>query len=37
MTGETTEISEYLYFGWYGRVWFKEYADLRKIKNGQFI
>ena len=24
MTGETPDISEYLYFGWYDRIWFKE-------------
>ena len=30
MTGKTTDISEYLYFGWYVRVWFKEDAGLRE-------
>ena len=34
MTGETPDISEYLYFGCYYRVWYKEDEGLEKTKNG---
>ena len=37
LTGETPDISEYLYFGWYGRVWYKEYAGLGETKLGRFL
>ena len=37
ITGETLDISEYLDFGWYDRVWFKEDVDLRETQIGQFI
>ena len=34
LTGETPDISEYLDFGLYDRVWFKENAGLEEGKNG---
>ena len=37
MTGETPEISDYLDFGWYDRVWFKEEAGLRETQIGLFL
>ena len=37
ITGETTEISEYLDFGWYNRVWYKEDAGLGETKIGRFL
>ena len=37
MTGETPDISEYLDFGWYDRVWFKEDAGLGETKIGRFL
>ena len=37
LTGETTYISEYLDFGWYDRVWYKEDAGLRETKLGRFL
>ena len=36
-TGETPDISEYLDFGWYDRVWYKEDAGLGDNKLGQFL
>ena len=32
LTEETPDISEYLGFGWYDRVWYKEDAGLGEIK-----
>ena len=37
MTGETPDISDYLDFGWYGRVRYKEDTGLGEIKIGRFI
>jgi hypothetical protein len=37
MTGETPDISEYLDFGWYDRVWFKEDAGLGETKIERFL
>ena len=37
LTGETLEISEYLYFGWYDRVWYKEDAGLGETKLERFL
>ena len=37
MTGVIPGISEYLYFGWYDRVWFKEEAGLRETQIGLFL
>ena len=37
LTGETPDISEYLYFVWYDRVWYKEDAGLRETKLGRFL
>ena len=34
---ETPDISEFLGFGWYARVWFKEDAGLRETQIGQFL
>ena len=34
ITGETPEISEYLDFGWYDRVWYKEDTGLGDTKLG---
>ena len=37
LTGETPDISQYLDFGLYYRVWFKEDAGLGDIKLGRFL
>ena len=37
LTGETPNISEYLDFGWYNRVWYKEDAGLGETKIGRFL
>ena len=37
LTGEKTDISQYLDFGLYDRVWFKEYAGLGETKLGIFL
>ena len=37
ITIETPDISEYLDFGWYDRVWFKEDAGLRETQIGRFL
>ena len=37
ITGETPDISDYLDFGWYDIVWFKEDAGLRETQIGQFL
>ena len=37
LTGETHNISEYLDFGWYDRVWYKEDAGLGETKIGRFL
>ena len=37
ITRETPDISEYLYFGWYDIVWYKEDAGIGDIKLGQFL
>ena len=37
LTGETPDISQYLYFGFYNRSWFKEYAGLGETKLGTFV
>ena len=37
LTGETTYISQYLDFGFYDRVWFKEDAGLGETKLGRFL
>ena len=37
ITGDTTDISEYLDFGFYERVWFREHAGLGPTKLGSFL
>ena len=37
ITGDTPEISEYLDFGWYQRVWYKDEAGLRETRIGRFL
>ena len=37
LTGETPDISQYLDFGIYDRVWFKEDAGLGKTAKGRFL
>ena len=37
ISGETPEISEYLDFGFYERVWFRGYAGLGPTKLGRFL
>jgi hypothetical protein len=37
LTGETPDISEYLDFGFYDLVWYKENAGLGEIQLGQFL
>ena len=37
ITGETPDISEYLDFGWYDRVWFKEDAGIGETQIGRFL
>ena len=37
MTRETPDISEYLDFGWYDRVWYKKDTGLGETKIGQFL
>ena len=37
LTGETPDISQYLDFGWYDWVWFKENAGLDVQKLGRFL
>ena len=37
LTGETPDISEYLYFGWYDRVWYKEDSGVGETKIGRFL
>ena len=37
VTGETPDISQYLDFGWYDWVWFKENAGLDVPRLGQFL
>ena len=37
LTGETPDISQYLDFGFYDRVWFKEDAGLGETKLGRFL
>ena len=37
LTGETPEISEYLDFGWYDRVWYKKDTGLEETKIGRFL
>ena len=37
LTGETPDISQYLDFGFYNRVWFKEDAGLGETKLGRFL
>ena len=37
LTGETPDISEYLDFGWYDRVWYKEDAGLGETNIGRFL
>ena len=37
LTGETPDISEYLDFGWYDRVWYKEDAGLGETKLGRLL
>ena len=37
LTGETPDISQYLDFGFYNRVWFKEDAGLGETKIGRFL
>ena len=37
ITGETPDISEYLDFGFYDRVWFREHAGLGPTKLGRFL
>ena len=37
LIGETPDISEYLYFGWYDIVWYKEHAGLWEINLGRLL
>ena len=37
LTGDTPDISQYLDFGFYNRVWFKEHAGLGETKLGRFL
>jgi hypothetical protein len=37
LTGETPDISEYLDFGFYDLVWYKENAGLGEIQLGRFL
>ena len=37
LTGETPDISQYLHFGFYERVWFKEDAGLGETKLARFL
>ena len=37
VTGETSNISEYLDFGFYGWVWYKDNARLSKNSIGQWL
>ena len=37
LTGETPDISQYLDFGFYNQVWFKEDAGLVETKLGKFV
>ena len=37
LNGETPDISQYLYFCFYNRVWFKEDAGLGDTKIGRFL
>ena len=37
LTGEMPDISQYLDFGFYDRVWFKEYAGLGETKLARFL
>ena len=37
LTGEKTDISQYLDFGFYNRVWLKEDAGLGETKLGRFL
>ena len=37
LTGETPDISQYLDFGFYDRVWFREDAGLGETKLGRFL
>ena len=37
ISGETPDISEYLDFGFYERVWFREHAGLGPTKLGRFL
>ena len=37
LNGETPDISLYLDFGFYDRVWFKKYAGLGETKIGRFL
>ena len=37
LTGETPDISQYMDFGFYDRVWFKEDAGLGETKLGIFL
>ena len=37
MTGETTDISEYLDFGFYDPVWFKDIARLSPTESGRWL
>ena len=36
-TGETPDILEYLDFGWYDQVWYKEDSGLGETKIGRFL
>ena len=37
VTGETADISEYLYFGFYDRVWYKDNAGLGPQYPGRWL
>ena len=37
LTGETPDISEYLYFGWYDKFWHKEDSGRVETKLGRFL
>ena len=37
VTGETTDISEYLDFGYYDKVWYRDNAGLDETKPGRWL
>ena len=37
LTGKKPDIYQYLDFGFYNQVWFKEYSELGETKQGRFL